>query len=105
MLICHHCGSSQQTDCRLSMVLLTEHLDRSPLQRLPHVLLGSPRVFLLLFQVVDVDSPPPTQEAPKRKPVESLGPLLSNLSQNRYSPAHTGSLLPDSTQEKLYFFF
>ncbi|XP_070778315.1 pogo transposable element with ZNF domain [Enoplosus armatus] len=32
-------------------------------------------------RVVDVVLPPPKQEASKRKPVESLGPLLSNLSQ------------------------
>lgn len=38
-------------------------------------------------QVVEVDLPPPTQEALKRKPVESLGPLLSTLSQDRYGPA------------------
>ncbi|XP_073337747.1 pogo transposable element with ZNF domain isoform X1 [Pagrus major] len=33
------------------------------------------------LKVVDVDLPPPKQEAPRRKPVESLGPLLSNLNQ------------------------
>lgn len=33
-------------------------------------------------KVVDVEPPPPTQEAPKRKPVESLGPLLAQLSQD-----------------------
>ncbi|XP_067468979.1 pogo transposable element with ZNF domain isoform X2 [Thunnus thynnus] len=33
-------------------------------------------------KVVDVDPGPPPEEAPKRKPVESLGPLLTQLSQD-----------------------
>uniref|UniRef100_A0A3B4ZII1 C2H2-type domain-containing protein n=1 Tax=Stegastes partitus TaxID=144197 RepID=A0A3B4ZII1_9TELE len=36
-------------------------------------------------KVVDVSPPPPAQEAPKRKKVESLGPLLSSLSPDRIS--------------------
>uniref|UniRef100_A0A3Q3NB40 C2H2-type domain-containing protein n=1 Tax=Mastacembelus armatus TaxID=205130 RepID=A0A3Q3NB40_9TELE len=37
-------------------------------------------------KVVDVEPPPPRQEAPKRKPVESLGPLLDYLSQESEAP-------------------
>lgn len=36
-------------------------------------------------KVVDINSPPPAQTAPKRKKVESLGPLLSSLSPDRVS--------------------
>ncbi|XP_061597939.1 pogo transposable element with ZNF domain [Cololabis saira] len=36
-------------------------------------------------KVVDVPPPPPVQEAPKRKPVKSLGPLLSMLNSDRVS--------------------
>lgn len=36
-------------------------------------------------KVVEVDPPPPTQEAPKRKPVTRLGPLLSTITQESVS--------------------
>lgn len=34
-------------------------------------------------QVVDIDPPPPAQEGSTRGPVQTLGTLLSNLSQDR----------------------
>ena len=50
---------------------------------LPHVWISS-CFSSSMMQVVDVDPPPPKPEAPRRKPVESLGPLLSSLDQQRY---------------------
>lgn len=44
-------------------------------------------VYIFFYgQVVKVDLPQTMKEAVKRKPVESLGPLLSTLSQDRYGP-------------------
>ncbi|RVE67155.1 hypothetical protein OJAV_G00114200 [Oryzias javanicus] len=97
--------------CRLHFLYVKERVEHSALCHKTHIkprqlcglkpgtkvtvrtyaMVGGPRSQngfkkIVPCKVVNVSPPPPIQEAPKRKAVESLGPLLSGLNADRASP-------------------